>query len=77
MSLDHPRRKPWKSSSNFVTSSVACTYLVHVYLYLPIMIAYDRVLHVKSDEKNDTGTPVGIDLPRSISPSTDQQVPFC
>ena len=40
-------------------------YLVHVYLYLPIMTAYDHVLHVKSDEKkNDTGTPVGVDLPR-------------
>ena len=26
-------------------------YLVHVYLYLPIMTAYDHVLHVKSDEK--------------------------
>ena len=62
MSLDHPRRKPWKSSSNFVTSSVACSYLAHVYLYLPIMTAYDHVLHVKSDEKNDTGTPVGVDL---------------
>ena len=49
MSLDLPRRKPWKSSSNFVTSLVA--YLVHVYLYLPIMIACDRVLHVKRDEK--------------------------
>ena len=28
---------------------------------------YDRVLHVKSDEKNDTGTPVGEDLPRYVS----------
>ena len=28
------------------------------------MTAYDHVLHVKSDEKNDTGTPVGVDLPR-------------
>ena len=26
-------------------------YLVHIYLYLPIMTVYDRVLHVKSDEK--------------------------
>ena len=41
--------------------------LVHVYLDLPIMTAYDRVLHVKNDEKkkkNNTGTPVGVDLPR-------------
>ena len=57
MSLDHPRRKPWKSSSNFVTSSVACSYLAHVYLYLPIMTAYDHVLHVKSDEKKMTQEP--------------------
>ena len=29
-------------------------YLVHIYLYLPIMTAYDHVLHVKSDEKKMT-----------------------
>ena len=39
MSLDHPRRETWKSSSNLVTSSVALAYLVHVYPYLPIMTA--------------------------------------
>ena len=61
MSLDHPRRKPWESSSNFVTSSVACS-LSHT--CLPLFTDYDCVLHVQSDENNDTGTPVGEDLLR-------------
>ena len=34
------------------------------------MTTYDRLLLVKSDEKNDTGTP---DLPRQISPTTDSK----
>ena len=48
LSLDHPRRKPWKSSSNFVTSSVACSLSR---ICIPLFRDYDRVLHVRSDEK--------------------------
>ena len=49
MSLDHPRRKPWKSSSNIVTSSVACSLSRTC---LPLFTDYDRLWpRVKSDEK--------------------------
>ena len=40
MSLDHPRRKPWKSPSNFVTSSVACSLSRTC---LPLFTDYDRL----------------------------------
>ena len=50
-------------------------YLAHVYHYLPIMIAYDRVLHVKSDEKKWHRNPsrrrfAKIDQPNYRSAST-------
>ena len=50
-------------------------YLVHVYLYLPIMTAYDHVLHVKSDEKKWHRNPsrrrfAKIDQPNYRSAST-------
>ena len=40
MSLDHPRRKLWESSSNFVTSSVACSLSRTC---LPLFTDYDRL----------------------------------
>ena len=50
-------------------------YVVHVYLYLPIMTAYDHVLHVKSDEKKWHRNPsrrkfAKIDQPNYRSAST-------
>ena len=48
MSLDHPRRKPWKLSSNFVMASVACCLSLTC---IPLFTDYDHVLHVRSDKK--------------------------
>ena len=45
MSLDHPRRETWKSSSNLLTSSVACSLSRTC---ISLFTDQDRVLHVKS-----------------------------
>ena len=47
MSIDHPRRETWKSSSNLVTSSVACS-LSRTCISLHVFTDHDRMLHVKS-----------------------------